>query len=160
MLTKTKYPWVYIADACEDLANKIKSEVDITYVIGIARGGLIPATLIAKHLGVREVLSFGLRSYKDGDDFQESHAGEIIVYQDVHDCYQLLGDKNILIVDDITDKGNTFKYVQDTIRGMSTTLDGHVYTASIFSKPGTLFTPSYVYTSAPEEEWVVFPWEN
>ena len=159
MSTKTKYPWVYIDDACEDLANRIKSRVDIKYVIGIARGGLIPATLIAKHLGVREVLSFGLKSYKDGDDY-ETRIAEPKVYQGVQNCYQLVRGDNVLVVDDITDKGSTFKLVTNTIREMSSTLNNRMYTASIFRKPDTTYQPSFVYACAPQDEWVVFPWEK
>ena len=159
MSTKTKYPWVYINDACIDLASKIKEKVDIKYVIGIARGGLIPATLIAKHLDVREVLSFGLKSYNDGDDY-DTRIAEPQVYQDIKYCYQLSRGENILIVDDITDKGNTLELVTDSLQQMSAALNNCMYTASIFQKPGTSYQPSFTYACVPDDEWVVFPWEK
>lgn len=158
---RKEYTWHYIAAACSSLAHRVKeTERDhpITHVVGISRGGLIPATLIAKHLDVREVVSFGLKSYNDGDDY-ETRISTPTVYQDIRDCYQLSRDgSHTLVVDDVTDKGNTFKYIERALKDMSSVIN--FKTSTIFKKPTSSFDPDYVYNMAPIEEWIVFPWEN
>ena len=157
MSTKTNYTWVYIDAACESLADIISSQVDIKYVVGVARGGLIPATLIAKYLGVREVLSIGLKSYNDGDDYT-SRVPEPHVYQDLaSSCPQIWRGDPVLIVDDISDKGNTLQYIDDNLTKQGAI---NLHTAVIFSKPGTSYEPTYTYSSVPDDEWVLFPWEK
>jgi hypoxanthine phosphoribosyltransferase len=148
--------WKTIDDACEQLASNIN--VPITHVVGIARGGLIPATLIAKHLNVREVMSLGLKSYSDGDDY-ETREPVPDVYQHIKQCFQLVrGSSKILIVDDITDKGNTFNFIDNYLRDMSRGVN--FYTAALFYKESSIYTPTYTHTKVMDGEWIVFPWEK
>ena len=157
---KKAYTWDYISTACKDLGKKItKAKINPKYVIGISRGGLIPATLIAKELGVREVYSFGVRSYSDGIDF-ESRQPAPTIYQDIKYCYQLCRDEDILIVDDITDKGNTFKFVTNYLYEQSAVFKRRVSTAALFRKEQSTYTPGFSHACVNDDEWVVFPWER
>jgi len=156
---KSKYTWYYIDACCESLARRIRGNGDnITHIVGVSRGGLIPATLLAKHLDVREVISFGLKSYNDGDDY-ETRVPTPEVYQGIDQCYQLAGaDSNVLIVDDITDKGNTFKYIEKMLAEKLPTASYR--TVSIFRKQSSEYHPDYFATNSLDDEWVVFPWEK
>jgi|APSaa5957512493_1039668.scaffolds.fasta_scaffold120662_2 hypoxanthine phosphoribosyltransferase len=157
---KKTYTWDYVTTACKDLAEKItRAKVEPKYIIGVSRGGLIPATLLAKELGVREVYSFGVRSYSDGIDF-ESRRAEPTVYQDIKHCYQLCRDNNILIVDDITDKGNTFKFITNYLLDMSAALPRRVSTVTLFRKEQSSYKPSFTHACVDDNEWVIFPWER
>ena len=158
-MSKEKYTWYFIDACCKELAKRIKGDgQEITHVVGVSRGGLIPAVLLAKELEVREVISLGLKSYNDGDDYK-TRVPIPKVYQDIKSCYQLVrGDSNILVVDDITDKGNTFKYIADQFKEMSACIN--YKTAAIFRKPDSDYHPDYVSTTATPDEWVVFPWEK
>ena len=148
--------WEAIDTACKELASTIN--VPITHVVGIARGGLIPATLIAKHLNVREVISLGLKSYNDGDDY-ETREPVPEVYQHINQCFQISrGTSRVLIVDDITDKGNTFNFISRYLHDMSMAIN--FYTAALFYKESSTYTPTYTHTEVPDDEWLVFPWEE
>lgn len=154
--SKKKYNWNYIERACEELAVEV-SELNIRRVIGLSRGGLIPATIIANKLCVREVLSIGVASYELGYDGIEK-PGNIQTYQRLPvNCPVMNKGETMLIVDDISDKGNTFKHVLDTIKSQYNT---QFYTASVFVKPGTCFNPDFHYKSVPNDQWVIFPWES
>lgn len=154
---KRRYTWQFIDACCKKLASQIQTDHDVKHVIGISRGGLIPATIIAKQLGTREVLSLGVRSYDEGADYQtRQHVPE--VYQDIKQCYQLVGTEPILIVDDISDQGNTFKFVKQHLNQMSASLN--IVTASLFCKKDTEYVPDYVCMMPQQHEWVVFPWET
>lgn len=154
---KRRYSWGFIDTCCKRIARQVREQHDVQHVIGISRGGLIPATIIAKQLGTREVLSLGVRSYDEGADYQtRQHVPEI--YQDVKQCYQLIGDRTVLIVDDISDMGNTFKFVKQHMQSMSSCIN--IVTASLFCKSDADYVPDYVCMTPQQHEWVVFPWET
>jgi xanthine phosphoribosyltransferase len=155
---KKKYSWDYIERACKHIADSYNGP-PIKRIIGLSRGGLIPAVLIAKHMRVREVYSIGIRSYREGEDYKaRSHKPD--VYQSIqYTCTRLGRGDPILIVDDISDKGQTFKYVLEHIfENISTS--SIIETASIFIKDKTDFEPDHYYKCLPDEQWVIFPWES
>ena len=93
-----------------------------------------------------------MKSY-DGD-----FAGEQIVYQN---CFEesiaVQNASNILIVDDISDKGNTFINILKDAKECN--FEGKILTASIFIRSNTLFVPNH-YSQQVDSEWVVFPYEK
>ena len=63
MSNKKYYDYTEIHNFCEDLAIKLKGK-KFDSVVGVSRGGLIPATIIAEHMNVRELRTVGVRSYQ------------------------------------------------------------------------------------------------
>jgi len=154
---KKKYSWGYIEKACKSIAFDLY-ESDISRIIGLSRGGLIPATIIANSLGVREVYSIGLASYELTHNGVEAPRDDIRVYQRLpSNCPKLNKREKVLIVDDISDKGHTFEHV---INNLTKQYQSTFMTASIFIKPSTSYLPDMFYSEVPDEQWVVFPWED
>ena len=58
---------------------------------------------------------------------------------------------NILIVDDICDTGKTLKRFK---------FESNIYTATLHYKTSAEYEPHLWWRLAPENEWVVYPWEN
>ena len=58
---------------------------------------------------------------------------------------------NILIVDDICDSGKTLKQFK---------FEENVYTATLHYKTTADYEPHFWWKIAPENEWIVYPWEN
>ena len=52
MSNKTYYDYSQVHGFCETLASRLKNK-QFDSVVGVSRGGLIPATIIAEHLNVR-----------------------------------------------------------------------------------------------------------
>ena len=154
---KKRYSWKYIDQACKSIASQWTKPTP--RVVGISRGGLIPATLIARHLNASEVYSVGLKSY-DSDSYHAERRDVPIVYQDInYSSPQLSRDEPILIVDDISDEGKTLEYITGTgTDNLSAARD--ITTATIFIKAKTTFTPDLYHIKVPDEQWVIFPWEN
>tara|TARA_R110000824_G_scaffold271356_3_gene459901 strand:+ start:471 stop:977 length:507 start_codon:yes stop_codon:yes gene_type:complete len=151
-----KYSWDYIDSACANIAKQWRW--GSPKIVGISRGGLIPATLIAKHLNVGEVYSIGLKSYSD-DSAYATRTSTPDVYQDIQcNCTPRLYNfrKPVLLVDDISDKGNTLEYVCTNILKDITFLR----TATLFIKDKTQFIPDLFHTKVPDTQWVIFPWEK
>jgi uncharacterized protein len=58
---------------------------------------------------------------------------------------------NILIVDDICDTGKTLKRFK---------FESNIYTATLHYKISAEYEPHFWWRLAPENEWIVYPWEN
>jgi len=115
-------------------------------IISLARGGLTLGVRLSSILNT-DFCVLGIRSYK-------SHQrGRIQVYQKIPSVLKL----PILIVDDISDSGETFKYVLSKVLNYD-----ELYltkTLSLFIRETTKFIPDY-YLHKVKKEWIVFPWEK
>lgn len=60
-------------------------------------------------------------------------------------------DGNVLIVDDICDSGKTLKRFK---------FEENVYTATLHYKITAEYEPNFWWKLAPENEWIVYPWER
>ena len=154
--SKRFYGWRNIQRACESLCVKYDHPLP-ERIIALARGGLVPATIIASKLGVRHIHSLGLASYDYHLDGTES-PGEFDLYQRLPaNTTRLDYDKTVLLIDDISDRGNTFSYAKNYVKEM---IGGTVVTMSIILKPKSKFVPDYYHELVDQDKWVVFPWER
>jgi xanthine phosphoribosyltransferase len=138
--------WREIVSLCGKVVRKLKdNHPDILdyRIMGITRGGLIPAVIISNMLNIRKVYSLGLKSY------EQERQGEIEIYQ----VPEMSSIEKVLLIDDISDSGTTLKLTSEMMSGKE------VVTASLFLKHKTTFTPNVYGTVVPDDLWVVFPWE-
>jgi hypothetical protein len=133
-------------------------------VVGLTRGGLLPATLLSHRLGVRmNSLDVSLR---DG-----SGEGKPILTMSNIPVYMTHTSK-ILIVDDINDSGETFEWIRTDwlSRSASNDLMGYgkewpsdiiKFAALLHNEPSTSTTDVYAKTINKDidPQWIVFPWE-
>ena len=143
--------WNEIVELSTKLAEKIiDSNYNVDVIIAIARGGLVPARLLADILGIFDVLSIKVEHWV----VTASHTPEAkIKYPFKLD----LPGKNVLIVDDITDTGDSIdlskKYV---IENFNTT---NVKTATLqYIKPVAKVTPDYYAEEITNWTWFMYPW--
>ena len=102
-------------------------------IIGIARGGLIPAVALSHKLGI----PFQSTTWQDRDGGVKE---KIFIPDDT------------LVVDDINDTGLTFEAV---CSGFNTRYD----TVSLWQRKDSKFNVD-LYARSCDNEWIVFPWEN
>jgi hypoxanthine phosphoribosyltransferase len=131
------------------------------YIVGITRGGLVPANLISQYLSVPlHTLKVRLR---DGTvDDCESNLWM------ADDAFE---GKNILIVDDINDSGNTLNWIKQDWQSSCLPNDArweHVWgqnvrfatlTNNLASKEDVDYSVWEV-NKAEEDCWLVYPWED
>jgi len=117
-------------------------------VVSIGKGGSIPGVILAEHYGINN-LNFGVKSY---NNFNQS---KIIEYQNIP-SYEALRGAYVLLVDDLADTGETFKYAVDKFRQNNVE---YVKTASVFKKTGSKFVPDFYAEEVPSDVWIVQPWE-
>ena len=82
-------------------------------VVAIARGGLVPATIVARELNIRVVESVAVKSY----DHQNQGGIQVLkpMAQEILDIAKNGG--KVLIVDDLVDTGATARVVRDMLPG-------------------------------------------
>lgn len=144
--------WDHIGELCEEVARKIKDQNDnVSNIIAVSRGGLIPATILSQMLDVEKVYCVGMKSYKG-----KQKNGAPVIYQNINGA-MLWTMRSCtgctLIVDDICDTGDTFKYIKSEIIDK---LDNTRF-LSLILKPKSKFTPRYY--AEKSYKWIVYPWE-
>ncbi|MGN6551002.1 MAG: xanthine phosphoribosyltransferase [Pararhizobium sp.] len=115
-------------------------------IVCITRGGLVPAAIIARELGVRMIETVCVASYHD-----YTSQGEMSVLKEVSP--ELLKDdgQSILIVDDLTDTGKTAAIVRAMMP--------KAHFATIYAKPkGRPLVDTFV-TEVSQDTWIYFPWD-
>jgi hypoxanthine phosphoribosyltransferase/molybdopterin converting factor small subunit len=141
--------WNDIEKYSNMIAEKISEDGYIVdTVIGIMRGGVIPARIIADYLGVRNMGIIEVMFYQRPGETRHKPVIRQPLTLDI-------SDKNILIVDDVSDTG---KSLQVALSAIALYGPSQIKTATLYIKPWTTFIPDYYAASATK--WIVFPWEK
>ena len=166
-MNKIYYTWQDVEHHTQEILRQIHADAwRPDYVVGLTRGGLVPANLISQYLGCRmETLKVSLR-----DDTEcESN---LWMAEDAFG-HEMEQPKNILIVDDINDTGATLNYIRedwasgcfpDNLRW--TEVWGQNVRVAVLvdnesSKNEIPVSYSAVDLNKAEQDcWIVFPWEE
>lgn len=147
--TKIYMSWIDMHRACRRIANQIDKKIDI--IVALTRGGLAPGVCLSNILGTDKgipVYTLGVSSYIDGKQ------GKLEVYQTFP--INVAFEKNVLIVDDLVDTGDTLEAAIKHVNGM---FPKAVFTAVLYQKDGCPIFPTYSALRAKKEIWIVLPWE-
>ncbi len=129
---------------CKKLAGKVRSH-NPEVIVAIARGGLSLAHYLSELLNIREVISINSIGY-DG----EKKLDTVKVYN----IPLIEQGKRVLVVDDITDSGETLKEVVKKLKEKNPSCEFKV--ATIFYKKSSIYQPDFKVREA--KEWVEFFW--
>ncbi len=112
-------------------------------IIGITRGGLVPACIVARELDILIVETFCITSY----DVKNQGQAQILKMPE-----SVTGDgEGWLVVDDLVDTGNTFKLVRQHLP--------KAHYACIYAKPQGVPTVDTYITEVSQDTWIHFPWD-
>lgn len=163
MVNKHFYTWSDIEKMCVSIVNQMYTDNwKPDYIVGITRGGNVPATIISNMTSIRcEALKVSLR-----DDSCESESNAWMA----EDAFN---NKNILIVDDINDTGATFNWIASDwpkscmpnddkwFRTFGNNVRFATLTDNLASE--SVVPISYTCHEINKEEkdvWLVYPWES
>jgi xanthine phosphoribosyltransferase len=162
-MKKIYYTWQDVERQTQEILRQIQlDDWRPDYVVGLARGGLVPANLISQYLEVpMECLKVSLR-----DDASQPESNLWMA----EDAFE---QKRILIVDDINDSGATLNWIQED--WMSGALPDNpkwteiwgdtVRVAVLVDNESSASELNVSYSAvglnkAEEDCWIVFPWED
>jgi len=143
------------------------------YIVGLTRGGLLPAKLISSYMDIRmETLRVSLRDH-EGTESNGWMAEDAIGYDMNFKKPVPANRKKILIVDDINDSGATLNWVkEDWERGAfpgypewENIWGDNIRVATLYDNLSSEFKNGVDYSAkeinkAEDDVWVVFPWEK
>lgn len=139
--------WQDIEKAVETLAITIREEYNPDLIVGIARGGLIPAVRLSHLLNDLSMKVIHIKYYENVNEEKEEPE---VSWSDLG---KLKG--KVLIVDDVADTGKT---LEAAVNNLQDHIEGELKICSIAYKPSSKIKPDYyVYET---EKWIVFPWEE
>ena len=166
-MNKIYYTWSDVEHHTQEILRQICSDSwRPDYVVGLTRGGLVPANLISQYLGCRmETLKVSLR-----DDTEcESN---LWMAEDAFG-HEMERPKRILIVDDINDTGATLNYIrEDWPSGCfpdnprwTEVWGSNVRVAVLVDNESSKSEIPVSYSAvdinkAEQDLWIVFPWEE
>ncbi len=124
-------------------------KVDI--VIGVSRGGLPFAAVMARELNIKKnIETVGVTSYR-GEELK----GEACITKPIDPEIMAKvenGGENVIVLDDLVDTGGTFRELRKI-------LPNALY-VTIYSKPQGEDEVDLRLLQAPQNSWVVFPWDS
>ena len=143
--------WEEVVEWSSILAEKVKkSNYNPDIIIAIARGGLVPARIVADVLGVLDILSIKIEHWVE----TASHSPQARVKYP----YKLnLEGKKVLVIDDITDTGDSVdlakKYVNENFS------PSEIKTATMqIIKQSAKIEPDYYAVIVEDWVWFMYPW--
>jgi xanthine phosphoribosyltransferase len=110
-------------------------------IVAITRGGMVPASIIARELEIRLVDTVCISSY----DWQDQE--DVKVLKPVN-----LDDDDWLLIDDLVDTGKTARVVRDMLP--------MAHFATVYAKPAGRPIVDTFITEVSQDTWILFPWDT
>jgi xanthine phosphoribosyltransferase len=130
------------------LAERLTSAGPWRGIVAISRGGLVPATIIARALNIRVVETVSVVAYD-----QLSQGEEALGVPKVTKLPDFAGDgEGFLIIDDLVDTGTTARVVRALLP--------KAYFACVYAKPAGRGLADDVLKEVSQDTWIVLPWEQ
>jgi len=131
------------------LSRKIKDSGFIPdLIVAIGRGGYVPGRLISDFLLFNNLTSMKIEHYKRAADMREEARIRYPLSVDIT-------GKKILIVDDVTDTGDTFLLAVDYVWSLKA---AEVKTAVLQHKTCSAFVPDLYAQKILKWRWIIYPW--
>ena len=134
-----------------DVSRQIRdSECQPTVIIGLTRGGWVPARLLCDHLHVKKLYAIKTEHW----GITANQDGKALLTQELNANIE---DENVLIVDDITDTGESLKLARNHVDALR---PKEVRTAALLHITHSRTEPDFYSVKVPEDQWTwfIFPW--
>lgn len=118
-------------------------------IVCVTRGGLVPAAIVARELGIRMIETICVASYHN---YKDQGALKVLkpVSQEIIDLGGGEG-AGVLVIDDLVDTGRTARLVREMLP--------KAHYATLYSKPmGRPIVDTFI-TEVSQDTWIYFPWD-
>ncbi len=117
-------------------------------IVGIARGGYVPARILCDFLDVYALTSIRVVHYASGA--RKKPQAEVTDSL----CTDITG-KRVLIVDDVSDTGDTYTVAISHLSGHDPL---EIRTAVLLHKTTASYQPDYIGRRVIKWRWMIYPW--
>jgi xanthine phosphoribosyltransferase len=131
------------------LAWRLSDAGPFSAIVAVTRGGLVPAAIVARELGVRLIETVCIASYA------HTAQAELKVLKTVADSIVGVAGgegQGVLIVDDLVDTGQTAKVVREMLP--------KAHFAAVYAKPMGRPQVDTFITEVSQDTWIFFPWDT
>ena len=130
------------------LAWRLSGAGPFEAIVCITRGGLVPAAIVARELGIRVIETVCIASY----DHTRKTDLQVLKGVAANIVAQGGGEgAGVLIVDDLVDTGQTAKVVRAILP--------RAHFATVYAKPmGRPMVETFI-TEVSQDTWIYFPWD-
>lgn len=147
-MDKVYLTWWQVDRAIFALADELRKHFMPDVIVGVARGGLIPAVRLSHILGNVELKVIDVKFYNEIEERMEKPIITIPLHGSIE-------GKKAVVVDDVSDTGRTLEVVVEEVKKAGAS---EVKVACLSMKPWTKVIPDfYVFRT---DKWIVFPWEE
>jgi uncharacterized protein len=129
----------------ENIRTAEKSSFDC--IVGVSRGGLALTRIMSDLLDIQDVMITRCEYYSD---IGEKKKRPLITQK----IQSNVSGKNILVVDDVADTGESLLVIRKYLRSKS---PKQVKISTIFIKPWCKIVPDFYVSKT--DAWIIFPWE-
>jgi hypoxanthine phosphoribosyltransferase len=141
--------WRCVADNTKKLSTLIKNSGFIPQiVVAIGRGGLVPARILCDYLHIRDLTAVKVEHWGLAATPDKKAIIKFPLNADIK-------DKRVLLMDDITDTGDTLRITLEYLRGFG---PQEIRTAVIIHKTTSDFIPDFYVRRITKWRWITFPW--
>ena len=141
--------WDQIYVLLLNLAETVrKSGFEAEVIVGVSRGGWIPARIMSDLLGNPKLANVSTEYYVGVTETKHKP----ILTQPIS---LPVKDKKLLVVDDVADSGESLKLVEAHLKKEDAS---EIRIATIYYKPWSVTVPHYYQKET--NSWVIFPWEQ
>jgi xanthine phosphoribosyltransferase len=138
--------WDQIHRDARALAWRLSGTGSFSSIVCITRGGLVPAAIVSRELGIRLIETVCVSSYHD-----YQNQGGLQVLKTIADSIRSQEGSNSLVVDDLVDTGKTVQVVREMLP--------KAHYATVYAKPlGRPLVDTFV-TEVSQDTWIYFPWD-
>ena len=131
------------------LAWRLADAGPFAAMVCITRGGLVPAAIVARELGIRLIETVCVAATTT------PRKGEVRVIKTIAPDIATIGGgrgKGVLIVDDLVDTGQTARLVRELLP--------EAHFATVYAKPmGRPMVDTFI-TEVSQDTWIFFPWDT
>lgn len=139
--------WDLFHRDARSLAFRLASIGGFSAIVAVTRGGLVPAGIIARELGIRVIETVCVASYRE-----ETERDSVEVLKPLTETILTRPSAEVLIIDDLVDTGATAKVVRQMLP--------KAHFATVYAKPrGLPMVDTYV-TEVAQDTWIYFPWDT
>ena len=139
--------WDQFHRDCRALTWRLNEVGPFKAVIAITRGGLVPAAIVSRELGIRVIDTVSIHSYA-----HMTIGASNVLKRPSSAFLESKEPGRLLIVDDLVDTGKTARLVRDMLP------DAHF--ATVYAKPkGRPMVDTFI-TEVSQDTWIFFPWDT